>query len=409
MKIGIQPEEYGKKKIFWEEAQNCLVAASPGAQATYGQTVTEKSHRAFMNKETLLGLPIGRVQTNRDRDFTTIINFADTTLNKWYAQQTEEVRKMFWQKVWLPALQDQTQVIDKLSHARGGAGGKNKLPCQRIVNHYGHDSTRINGVISIHSHSCDMGFAVVEGKKVLSTTHIVKHAHKTYLQKRFQFNTAISMEAVFGVRMGFDFERNMATVEGYSRTQDPLRNEMAKKYLKERNLPVTNVSMEYARKNTRPPKGDKYVPPEPEQKVEGQAKPVVVHGVWETMLATLSVYRAAWEARKGGVATEFTVNDPLAFIAQLKKTPLLECHEAAHRAIKETRCTSLHHALQVGEEAFKEARRPKVNLLPGSTLVVTSEKHKEELTHLCKVKGWNIKVEDQEQKQEQKQEQERKQ
>ncbi len=413
-RIGGKPKKYMDDK-YLAEALDCYFVFSPGAQS---QGLKGPEHlQAFAEKQDAKGVPFGRMQKNRDADHLGIVDYLDSSFNRWYEQASASDRKKFWSEVWAYAVEDRFRAMDEITKARMGAGGKVLMDCEVIAHHAGHNQDR-NGNTSIHGHTVNSKFGKTSDGQVRSVQGLVLHANITGLSYRFQLVVASRMETVFGVKIGMDNDKQMAFIHGLTRKAPPVRNDAAEAYLKDRGIKKTKLSMRYARQNTRPKK-PVYTSTVKAAVVSTEKPEKLVGKSWwgevyrDFILEPLKVIKFAY--RHSGGRGIIHVNDVGKFLRDTDRVTLRRRHQAAAKALYAHQYPTFLQALDAARIAFKKAKKPKQKLARGARLVVKREDIKDEkqlaaLNALSMRRGCTLNIIEpkQEQGQEQKQEQRRK-
>ena len=390
-------------KKFHDEALDCHIGMSPGAvKAGFTDLRNVDQFTALVNKlDPKTGLPMGRVQYNRDTKVFGMVIIPDNSITNWYAGLYAKEAKKFWTEAWGPAAQKGYHFLDQMVPLRSGAGGSVLLKGEIIWGDFGHHHTR-NKDPFVHGQPFSPMYGVASDGKLYKVHEKRLRANKDGFDQVFAFNLAANIEKVFGHKCGVDVATNTTFIHGYSRTFDrKSTNDKAKEYLAQHNYPVTRTTMEIARKEIRPKKEPYQQVKRPmSQEAKGQPEPSQNQGrFWRELYEDFikgpaKVYKAACRASRKSPDRHIVDNVP-EFIAEAKKPSLWDRHKAAARAIRKTRCKSFLHALDVAKAANLMARTPKLVLPKGTEIkvkwsLIKSDEQFQRLREVCAVHGYTL-------------------
>jgi hypothetical protein len=391
-KIGVTPPGYLDQNYLNEGAQYAMQWSYAALIAGY-RDQSEKTVQSFAqlkNPET--GEQLGRTQRNRNKSMIGVVHYMDPSFNRWMAMQPLETQKKVAQEILCSLMTLQDMELAMVVKARSGAGGV-KQERGHLLGHHAVHATSREGEMRWHVHSNYARWVSREGDwKAVSGNF--RGAFKAIKDTgaRFQMRVAHLMEKEMGVAMGIDPDNGQAFVKGLERTHPQHRKDAAVKYLKDRNLKVTPVSVTYAMQNTRPKKRAVNAEKLAEKaKEELKADLTVLEkpktpSIWEKVVKDLvgeplNVIRAAWVASRPPKKEKnqkpedvvVMVHDVKKFMKDVNKTPLGECHRAAVREVRNTLCFSFDHALKVAQLGFRRARRPKLYLKKGTVIKISKD------------------------------------
>jgi hypothetical protein len=372
------PKKYPLKKEYEEESLKHGAEYSSGCRQVGifdGKSV--EHHRAFHNKMDANGKPLGRVQKNRsDRSFGALVIF-DNSINAFYDSLNAEDKKKFEAWALGTTMVLAMDAVAKVCKGRSGAGGKSSVAIEPFLQVVLHTKDRL-GNTRIHFHIVGNGYGLAQDGRILSVNYRPVFAKREAIDRTVQCAFASVMEREMKVGMEYCPTTKNVFVKGFPRNAPTVRKDMAKAYLAAKGIKPTKVAMAYAMKATRPAKGT-VAAIAPAKVIGTPYRPGLVD-TWLTetrkgITEVLKVYQAAWRAAKDGKAgtTRLVVNDVKQTVAALKKTPLVECHKAALRAVQRTRCESFNHALAVAKAGFKKARNPKIKLVNGAKIFIAKD------------------------------------
>jgi hypothetical protein len=396
---------YVRDKAFLDEARECSMWFSPGANKaglTDPRDMAQlESFLGKMNHAT--GKPLGRVQKNRDVKLNELLVITDHSINAFYEKLSEADAKKFWSKCWEPAIERAMHYMDASVPLRAGAGGSKSLKGESIAASFGNDRSR-EGHTLVHGHIYFTKYGMDSTGKERKAHEKAFFANRDGFDQVFQFNLAKNVENEFRLKCGYDVGPGVCYIHGYPRKPShTTQNEKAKATLKAQGRKVTRASMAYTRQNIRQKKKPYAKKPRPAKSTFSQsAQPAPDRSWWQKVYddfikGPFKVYKAAYEASKKQPDAKI-VNDPDKFILDAAPRTLMQRHDAAVKAIKKTKCLSLDHALAVAKQAFKDAKKPKIQWAKGTEVhvkgsAITSQKQLRRMQDVCTLRGFTLVIE----------------
>jgi hypothetical protein len=420
-------------RFRWESfdvAGNAAIVGPYRELAFESRTLTDEIYSNFLKRQLGNGSPMLREQKNRSEDLYMITwgvsrSVTAKVLTEIRDLSPEEAHRRY-QAVAICAARAAARTFKELlSEVMVGHGAQRKIvePAQRLgaLLVHGHNQ---HGEAHIHTHLLlhNGGYLASKGRCYSSKDYRDIYRLQTACTERFQRNLAQELKTRLGWETKID-RNGQCQVTGYDqRIYERMTGqgkERIENYLREQNIPSTDVSRQYAALNVRlktqeqpsyPLKdsivrwqsqaqvisrsfalveGDSKGQRTPNQKTDAAQEQASPKGpqprnrpvtAWSLsrrgFRAVLDAFTIKFEMGKATVR----VHDVSRFLLDTRKTPRIQAHREAFRAMRKHHwAKNLLETLEVGEKAFKEARKPRIELR-NEDRVVLSKQALEQLT-----------------------------
>lgn len=392
--------------------------------------LTPESLGLFADRKLGDGTPMLREQKNRNPEvycFTWGVSRSVTAklLTEMRGLSPEKAKALYQDAAACVGVAASKTFNELLKEVMVGRGAQRKIvePAERLgaLIIHGHNQ---HGEAHLHTHLLmhNGGFLASQGRCYSSKDYRDIFRLQTACTERFQHHLAQALKVRLGWETKIDRDGH-CQVTGYDqRVYEKMcgqGRERIEQYLQDNNVPSTDVSRQYAAlnvriksqeqpsyplsesiarwqsqaqeitrapslveedsKSQRSPAQPKAIELEQEPKPQGLQGPQSIQRrrpstAWSLTRGGFRAVREGFKVRFENGKAVVRVHDVSRFLIDAKKTPRMEAHRAALKAMRKHHwAKSPLETLEVGEKAFKEARKPKVELKHGDRVALSKQ------------------------------------